>query len=105
MYWALRKSDNIRYSFRSKRLPSSTKEKSTEIIASSVNFESFSEDFTLYSKYRCYKNFLFTRCYFSENESREASPKDSSCKDALQFTQNLNQLLLFHNQEARQRFS
>jgi len=33
------------------------KEKSTEIIASSVNFESSSEDFTLYSKYQCYKNF------------------------------------------------
>jgi len=82
-------SDEIRYSFRSKRLPSSMKGKSTEIIASNVNFESSPEGFTLYSKYRCYKNFLFTRCYFSENESREAPTKNSSCKDALQCAQNL----------------
>jgi len=32
---------------------------------------------------------IFTRCYFSENESWEASTKDSSCRDALQFAQNL----------------
>ena len=58
-----------------------------------MNFESSSEDFTLYSKYRCYNNFLFTRCYFSENDSREASTKNSSCKDALQCAQNL--LIIF----------
>jgi len=43
-----------------------TKEKSIGIVASSVNFESFSEDFTLYWKYRCYKNFYLQDVIFQK---------------------------------------
>jgi len=43
-----------------------TKDKSIEIAASSVNFESFPEDFTLYSKYRCYENFYLHDVIFQK---------------------------------------
>jgi len=52
------------------------KEKCMDIAISSLNFESFSENFTLYSKHQCYKNFYFKRYYVSENESRDASTKE-----------------------------
>ena len=68
---------DIRYSLRPKRLSfyvgnivlhflTYTKDKSTEIAASSVNFESFLEDVTLYSKYRCYKNFYLQDVIFQK---------------------------------------
>jgi len=47
-----------------------TKDKSIEIAASRVNFESSSEDFTLYSKYRCYKNFIYTMSFFRKRITR-----------------------------------
>jgi len=36
----------------------SPKEKSTDIVTSSVNFESFPENFTLHSRHQCYKTFI-----------------------------------------------
>jgi len=51
-----------------------TKEKSTDIIASSVNFESFSENFTLYSKRQCYKNFYLQDIIF-QKMSHETHPQ------------------------------
>jgi len=41
-----------------------TKEKSTDIVASSVNFKSFSENFTLYSKHEWYKHFNYKVLFF-----------------------------------------
>jgi len=64
------------------------KEKSTEIIASDVNFESLSNNFTLYSKYRGI-TILFARIYFSENESRETSSNTSPHNDTLRCVQHL----------------
>jgi len=51
-----------------------TKEKSIVIVASSVNFESFSENFTLYSKYQCYKIF-YPQSVIFQKMSHETHPQ------------------------------
>jgi len=42
------------------------KEKPTDIIASSLNFENFLENFTLHSRHQCYKNFYSQGIIFQQ---------------------------------------
>ena len=73
-----------------------TKDKSIEIDASSVNFESFSEDFTLYSKYRRSKNF-YLQDVISQKMNHEKHPQRIILiKTFTTCTRSFNQFLLFH---------
>jgi len=82
-----------------------TKEKSKEIMASSVNFESFSENFTLYSKYQCCKNFYLQSVIF-QKMSHETHPQRKVLVNvSYNLYKSFNQFLLFHiSMRVRQRF-
>jgi len=60
------------------------KEKFMDIVASSLNFESFSENCTLHPRHQFYKNFYSQDIIFQQNELRGPFIKEGFCKDILQ---------------------